>query len=93
MARKINFNEFAQDDFCYHRFQNSRNSQCYQCAGRDFSTHRPLEHPMISASHNYVMNRVDNKPEFDNIQLPSEVGLCVFEPKGYRAFQSKGKSG
>ncbi len=93
-GEKINFNEFAQDDYLTYtiRFQNTGTANAINIyiedildAQFDASSIR-----MISASHSYVMERVANKVfwKFNNIQLPSEL-LNEALSHGYITFKIK----
>ncbi|WP_298155791.1 choice-of-anchor L domain-containing protein [Flavobacterium sp.] len=74
---KINFNQFSADDYLYYtiRFQNTGTYNALNVRVEDILDGKldPESIRMVSASHNYVMERIDNKVvwHFDYIQLPS----------------------
>jgi len=79
---KIPFNTFSQNDYLYYtiRFQNNGTSYAIDINIQDLLNAKidPLSVRMVSASHNYVMNRVGNQLtwNFKNIYLPpSSVNL------------------
>lgn len=91
---KVKINEFSEEDFLTYtiRFENTGNAEALDVmihdlldAQLDASTIR-----MISASHYYVMNRVDNNVTwmFPDIDLPPSVENTTIG-KGYLTFQIK----
>ncbi|AWI25436.1 DUF7619 domain-containing protein [Flavobacterium pallidum] len=74
---KININQFTADDYLYYtiRFQNTGTFNALNVRIEDVLEAQidPESIRMVSASHNYVMERIDNKVSwyFDYIQLPS----------------------
>jgi uncharacterized repeat protein (TIGR01451 family) len=97
-GEKIQFNQFSQNDYLYYtiRFQNNGTANAINIRIEDFLDARIDEQSIrvVNASHNYIMERVNNKItwNFNYIQLPSfleNADLC----KGYVTFKVKLKPG
>ncbi|MGK4566131.1 T9SS type A sorting domain-containing protein [Flavobacterium sp. 3HN19-14] len=95
---KIGIDQFSQNDYLYYtiNFQNTGTAHASNVRLEDFLDVRLDETSirMVSASHDYVMERVNNKIiwRFDYIQLP---GIAENEElsKGYVMFMIKLKPG
>jgi uncharacterized repeat protein (TIGR01451 family) len=97
-GERILHSSFTANDYLYYtiRFENTGTASAINVrvndvldSSLDESTIR-----MISASHNYIMDRVDNNLtwRFDNIQLPVSVADTNIG-KGYITFQLKPRAG
>lgn len=97
-GEKIQFNQFTQNDYLYYtiRFQNNGTANAINVRIEDFLDSRIDEQTIrvLDASHNYIMEQVNNKItwKFNYIQLPSY--LENFElSKGFVTFKVKLKPG
>ncbi len=97
---KIRINEFTADDYLYYtiRFQNNGTASAIDVSIEDFLDSQLDQESvrMVSASHNYTMNRTDNHLvwEFRNVYLPSSIfnqtgsmGYVQFKVKANPGFQ------
>ncbi len=95
---KIAVNQFSNQDFLYYtiRFQNTGTANAINVRIEDFldAQLNPATIRVISASHNYIMERIDNHViwHFNYIQLP---GMYQSEElsKGYVTFMIKPNAG
>ena len=93
-GEKINFNMFAQDDYLFYtiRFQNTGTANAINVRIEDLldSQFDAASIRMINASHNYIMERIDNKIiwKFDYIQLPGAIQNEALS-QGYVSFKIK----
>ncbi|AWA29574.1 hypothetical protein HYN48_05430 [Flavobacterium magnum] len=98
---KVNINQFTADDYLYYtiRFQNTGTYNALNIRIEDLLDPQldPASIRMVDASHNYVMQRVDNKLVwyFDYIQLPSVFqneelshGYVIFRVKPLPGFEA-----
>jgi uncharacterized repeat protein (TIGR01451 family) len=97
-GRQILFSDFTNDDYLYYtvRFENTGTASAINVRisdvldnGLDETTVR-----MVDASHNYILDRVDNilTWRFDNIQLPTTLSAPQ-EGKGFVHFKVKPRPG
>jgi len=97
-GERILHSTFTANDYLYYtiRFENTGTTSAINVRVNDILDSRLDENTirMISASHNYIMDRVDNNLtwRFDNIQLPVSVANTT-TGKGYITFQVKPKAG
>jgi uncharacterized repeat protein (TIGR01451 family) len=97
-GERILHSSFTANDYLYYtiRFENTGTASAINVRINDVLDSRLDENTirMISASHNYVMDRVDNNLtwRFDNIQLPVSVADTNIG-KGYITFQIKPRAG
>jgi len=95
---KLDFNNFSQDDYLFYtiRFQNTGTANAINIRIEDMLDAQLDEESirMVSASHNYVMERVGNKLvwKFDYIYLPSMLANEELS-NGYLTFKIKVKPG
>jgi len=95
---KLDFNNFSQDDYLFYtiRFQNTGTANAINIRVEDVLDAQLDEESirMVSASHNYVMERVGNKLvwKFDYIYLPSMLANEELS-NGYLTFKIKVKPG
>jgi len=95
---KIQFNQFSADDYLYYtiRFQNEGTANAIDVRIEDLLDSKIDETSirMISASHNYLMHRVNNQIiwKFDYINLPPALSNEELS-KGYVFFKVKLKPG
>ncbi|RZK11859.1 MAG: T9SS type A sorting domain-containing protein [Flavobacterium sp.] len=95
---KLDFNNFNQDDYLFYtiRFQNTGTANAVNIRIEDLLDAQLDEESirMVSASHNYVMERVGNKLvwKFDYIYLPSHLANEELS-NGYLTFKIKVKPG
>jgi uncharacterized repeat protein (TIGR01451 family) len=95
---KIQFSQFSQNDYLYYtiHFQNTGTANAINVRVEDLLDSHIDETSirMISASHNYIMERVGNHVvwKFDYIQLPGAVQNEELS-KGYVTFQVRLKPG
>ena len=95
---KIQFNSFSQGDYLYYtiNFQNTGTANAINVRLEDLLDAQLDETSirMVSASHNYIMERVGNKLvwKFDFIQLPGAIQSPDLS-KGYVYFKIKMKPG
>lgn len=95
---KVEFTQFSQDDYLTYtiRFQNTGNASAINVRVEDLLDSKLDETSirMVSASHNYTLERVNNKLvwSFNNIMLP---GAFINGPlsHGYVTFNIKAKPG
>jgi hypothetical protein len=97
-GEKIQFSQFSQNEYLYYtiRFQNNGTANAINVRIEDFLDAKIDEQSIrvVSSSHNYIMERVNNKItwNFNYIQLPSyleNADLC----KGYVTFKVKLRPG
>ena len=97
-GERILHSSFTANDYLYYtiRFENTGTASAINVRVNDVLDSRLDENTirMISASHNYIMDRVDNNLtwRFDNIQLPVSVADTNIG-KGYITFQLKPRAG
>jgi len=97
-GERILHSSFTANDYLYYtiRFENTGTASAINVRINDVLDSRLDENTirMISASHNYIMDRVDNNLtwRFDNIQLPVSVANTN-TGKGYVTFQIKPRAG
>lgn len=97
-GEKILVSSFTSDDYLYYtiRFENSGSASAVNVRVNDVLDSKLDETSikMISASHPYLLDRVDNNLnwKFDNIQLPVSVANTN-TGKGYVMFQVKPRAG
>ena len=97
-GEQILFSSFSSNDFLYYtiRFENTGTASAINVRVNDVLDAKLEESSlrMVSASHDYIMDRVDNNVtwKFDNIQLPASVPNTNIG-KGYVMFRVKPKSG
>ena len=97
-GEKILHSTFTANDYLYYtiRFENTGTASAINVRVDDLLDSRLNENTikMIGASHNYIMDRVDNNLtwRFDNIQLPVSVANTNIG-KGYITFQVKPRPG
>jgi uncharacterized repeat protein (TIGR01451 family) len=97
-GEKILHSTFTANDYLYYtiRFENTGTASAINVRVDDLLDSRLNENTikMIGASHNYIMDRVDNNLtwRFDNIQLPVSVANTNIG-KGYITFQVKPRLG
>lgn len=97
-GEKILHSTFTAYDYLYYtiRFENTGTASAINVRVNDILDSRLDESTikMIGASHNYIMDRVDNNLtwRFDNIQLPVSVANSNIG-KGYLTFQIKPRAG
>lgn len=95
---KIQFNQFSQSDYLTYtiNFQNMGTANAINIRVEDLLDSRIDEQSirMVSASHNYIMERVNNHIvwKFDYIQLPGAIQNEA-QSKGYVTFQLRLKPG
>lgn len=95
---KLDINNFSQDDYLFYtiRFQNTGTANAINIKIEDELDAQLNEESirMVSASHNYVMERVGNKLvwKFDYIYLPSALANEELS-NGYLTFKIKVKPG
>lgn len=93
-GEKLDFNNFNQDDYLFYtiRFQNTGTANAINIRIEDLLDNQLDEESirMVSASHNYVMERVGNKVvwKFDYIYLPSHLANEELS-NGYLTFKIK----
>ena len=97
-GERILHSTFTANDYLYYtiRFENTGTASAINVRVNDVLDSRLDENTirMISASHNYIMDRVDNNLtwRFDNIQLPVSIANTN-TGKGYITFQVKPRAG
>ncbi|MFZ4671557.1 MAG: DUF7619 domain-containing protein [Flavobacterium sp.] len=97
-GERILHSTFTANDYLYYtiRFENTGTASAINVRVNDVLDSRLDENTirMISASHNYIMDRVDNNLtwRFDDIQLPVSVANTTIG-KGYITFQVKPRVG
>ena len=97
-GERILHSTFTANDYLYYtiRFENTGTASAINVRVNDVLDSRLDENTirMISASHNYIMDRVDNNLtwRFDDIQLPVSVANTT-TGKGYITFQVKPRVG
>ena len=97
-GERILHSTFTANDYLYYtvRFENTGTASAINVRVNDLLDSRLDENTikMIGASHNYIMDRVDNNLtwRFDNIQLPVSVANSNIG-KGYLTFQIKPRAG
>jgi uncharacterized repeat protein (TIGR01451 family) len=97
-GEKILHSTFTANDYLYYtiRFENTGTASAINVRVNDLLDPRLNENTikMIGASHNYIMDRVDNNLtwRFDNIQLPVSIADSNIG-KGYITFQVKPRAG
>jgi|GEM_PF-571746 len=97
-GESINFNTFTEEDFLVYtiRFQNTGTANAINVRIEDMLDAQLDETSvrMISSSHNYIMERINNKLiwTFNNIQLPAQI-VNEEASNGYVTFKIKPKAG
>lgn len=97
-GEKIVYSTFAQNEYLHYtiRFENTGNASAINVSVKDMLDSKIDETSlqMVSASHNYTLDRVNNELtwNFNNIQLPVSVSNTDIG-KGYVSFKVKLKPG
>jgi uncharacterized repeat protein (TIGR01451 family) len=97
-GEKIVYSTFAQNEYLHYtiRFENTGNASAINVAIKDVLDSKIDETSlqMVSASHNYTLDRINNELtwNFNNIQLPVSVTNTDIG-KGYVSFKVKLKPG
>ncbi len=97
-GEKIIYSTFAQNEYLHYtiRFENTGNASAINIAVKDVLDAKIDESSlqMVSASHNYSLDRVNNELtwNFNNIQLPVSINNTDIG-KGYISFKVKLKPG